>query len=64
MPDVPANDAPLIRLRSITKVYQMGDMEVRALDGVDLDIARGEYIAIISRSPSMKVSVSTVCVAR
>ncbi|MBP1628392.1 MAG: hypothetical protein H6Q00_2867, partial [Holophagaceae bacterium] len=27
-------EAPLIRLQDITKVYQMGDMEVRALDGV------------------------------
>ena len=35
-------DAPLIRLSDIQKYYQMGDMEVRALDGVSLDIQRGE----------------------
>ena len=34
-------DAPLIRLTDITKHYQMGDMEVRALDGVSMEIRRG-----------------------
>ncbi|MBK8726498.1 MAG: ABC transporter ATP-binding protein [Holophagaceae bacterium] len=50
----------MIRLRSITKVYQMGDMEVRALDGVDLDIARGEYIAIMGPSGSGKSTMMNV----
>jgi len=53
-------DAPLIRLRNITKVYQMGDMEVRALDGVDLDIGRGEYIAIMGPSGSGKSTMMNV----
>jgi putative ABC transport system ATP-binding protein len=60
MPDVPVNAAPLIRLRNITKVYQMGDMEVRALDGVDLDITRGEYIAIMGPSGSGKSTMMNV----
>ncbi len=60
MSDTPVNDAPLIRLRNITKVYQMGDMEVRALDGVDLDIARGEYIAIMGPSGSGKSTMMNV----
>src|SRR5487761_510679 len=48
------SDAPLIRLTDITKVYQMGDMEVRALDGVTMEIHRGEYIAIMGPSGSGK----------
>ena len=35
----------MIRVSSLTKHYRMGDSVVRALDGVDLDIERGEYVA-------------------
>jgi putative ABC transport system ATP-binding protein len=44
----------LIEVRALTKVYKMGVEEVRALDGVDLDIERGEYVAIMGASGSGK----------
>jgi putative ABC transport system ATP-binding protein len=44
----------LIEIRNLVKTYQMGDTAVRALDGVDLDLDRGEYIAIMGPSGSGK----------
>lgn len=53
-------EAPLIRLTGITKIYQMGDMEVRALDGVSMEILRGEYVAIMGPSGSGKSTMMNV----
>lgn len=45
---------PLIRLRGIEKTYHVGTQEVPAVRGVDLDVARGEYLAIMGSSGSGK----------
>ena len=44
----------LIELRRVRKTYEMGTEVVRALDGLDLDIAAGEYLAIMGASGSGK----------
>ncbi len=50
----------LLELRNVTRVYHMGDEEVRALDGIDLDIERGEYVAIMGSSGSGKSTLMNV----
>ena len=45
---------PLIRADNITKIYQMGDQTVRALDGVSIEIADGDFVAIMGASGSGK----------
>lgn len=54
------NDLPLIRLRGITRVYGQGEAEVRALDGIDLDIHEGEFVAIMGPSGSGKSTAMNV----
>ncbi len=50
----------LIRCRDLTKVYDLGAVEVRALDGVDLDITRGDYVAIMGASGSGKSTLMNI----
>jgi putative ABC transport system ATP-binding protein len=49
-----ANSDRLISLRGIKKFYGQGESEVRALDGVDLSIDSGEFVAVMGASGSGK----------
>ncbi len=47
----------VIELRNILRHYQMGDEKVKALDGIDLNIGRGEYVSIVGPSGSGKTTL-------
>jgi putative ABC transport system ATP-binding protein len=50
----------MIRLSNIKKMYQMGDEEVHALSGVDIEIQKNEYVAIMGPSGSGKSTLMNV----
>ncbi len=50
----------IIRMKEIYKIYQVGEQEVRALDGVDLVIRKNEYVAIMGPSGSGKSTLMNI----
>ena len=48
------NNAPVIQLRNLVRTYKTGEVEVKAVRGVTLDIHRGEFVAVMGASGSGK----------
>ena len=48
------NETPVIAVRDLTKTYAVGEIEVRALRGISLEIPRGQFVALTGPSGSGK----------
>jgi len=53
-------ESPVIQLQSVYRTYEMGDQVLNALDGVDVDIMRNEYVAIVGASGSGKSTMMNI----
>lgn len=51
---------PLIRLRDVTKVYGRGELAFKALKGISLDVAAGEFVAVMGPSGSGKSTAMNI----
>jgi ABC-type lipoprotein export system ATPase subunit len=60
MADDPHAAAPLIALEGVSKIYGMGDAQVRALVDVDLTIQQGAFVAIMGPSGSGKSTAMNI----
>ena len=49
----------IVRVTNVTKTFKLGKIDVQALKGIDLEIARGDYISIMGPSGPGKARCST-----
>jgi putative ABC transport system ATP-binding protein len=54
------SDAPMIQVRNLYKTYRAGDVDVHALQGANLDVAKGEFVSIVGASGSGKSTLFNI----
>ena len=49
-----------VELRDVRKIYQMGEVEIRAVDGIDFCIDQGEFVVVVGPSGAGKTTVLNI----
>ena len=47
-----------VKLKNVTKIYQMGEVQIRAVDGIDFSIDKGEFVVVVGPSGAGKTTVN------
>jgi putative ABC transport system ATP-binding protein len=53
-------DLPVFRARALTRTFQMGDVQIQALRGIDLDLYEGEFVVLLGASGSGKSTLLNI----
>ena len=52
--------AGVVTLKDVRKIYKMGEVEIRAVDGIDFEIEKGEFVVIVGPSGAGKTTVLNI----
>ena len=58
--DEPSPNVPVLAVRELSKTYHMGEVDVHALRGIDLDVRNGEFVVLLGHSGSGKSTLLNV----
>ena len=49
-----------VKLKNVTKIYQMGEVQIRAVDGIDFSIDKGEFVVVVGPREEKKTTVLNI----
>ncbi len=53
-------NTPYVLMQDVTKTYHMGEVEIHAVDGIDLEICKGEFVVVVGPSGAGKTTVLNI----